>query len=164
RRKRTGRARSRCRPTSGPGRGCARPRSAPWTARAQDRARAPARSGRVPRSLVARLPVALLLERVGDLARHVIFVVLGENGIRLEDAGAVKRTLGNNPLPFPEQIGQRTRIGDRDVLVAVGHREAHGEIGTADETARLHQTAQADAGAGSNVLLRYVARRVEEDD
>src|SRR6185437_12923762 len=112
--------------------------SVPWTGSAQARARAPARSVRLPRSLqrsrlargldisslaVVVLPVALLLQGISDFLRHVGLVVLGEHGIRLEYAGTVERTLGNHALPFTEQIRQNAFVGDRKRRAAVGYLE-----------------------------------------
>ena len=57
--------------------------------------------GRAGEAIAAfRLPVSLLLERVGHFLRHVGFVVLGEHGFGLERAARLERTFGHDALPF----------------------------------------------------------------
>ena len=113
---------------------------------------------------VVVLPVPLLLEAVGDLARHVVLVVLGEHAVGLEGAGLVERAFGHHALPFAEQIGQQALIRDRDGVAAVGHREADLQVVAARDAAFLHQAAEADARARRDLLLDHVGRRIEEDD
>ena len=110
------------------------------------------------------LPMPRFLQGIGDLFRHVGLVVLGENRVGLEHAGAVERALGHDALPFAEQVGQHALIGDRDFAVAVGDLEADAQIVAAHEAAGLHQSAEPDARAGPDVLLHHVARRIEEHD
>jgi hypothetical protein len=105
-----------------------------------------------------------LFQRVGDLFRHVGLVVLGEDRIGVELAGAVQCAFGDHALALPEQIRQHALIGDHDVAIAVGHIEADFQIVAARDTSRLDQAAEADARPGRNVLLRHVARRIEEHD
>src|SRR5438105_3177850 len=45
-------------------------------------------------------PMTLLLQSLGHLAGHVVLVMLGENGIGPEYAGADEHALGHDPLPF----------------------------------------------------------------
>src|SRR5258707_12494817 len=70
--------------------------------------------------LVIVLPMALLLERVGDLFRHVGLVVLGEHGVGLEQAVAIERAFRHPALPFAKKVGENTGIGERDRLLAGG--------------------------------------------
>ena len=113
---------------------------------------------------VVVLPVSLLLETVGDLARHVILVVLGEHAVGLEGAGLIERAFGHHALPFAEQIGQQALIRDRDGVAAVGHGKADLQVLAAGDAAFLHQPAETNARAGRDLLLDHVGRRIEEDD
>ena len=54
--------------------------------------------------LVLVLPMPLLLQGVGDILGHVALVMLGEHVVSLEHAGAVERPLGDDALPFAEQV------------------------------------------------------------
>ena len=108
--------------------------------------------------------MALLLQGVGDLLRHVGLVVLGEHAVGPERAGRVEGALGDHALPFAEEIGQQALIGDRDGALAVGDVEADGEAVAALHAAFLHQPADADARPRLDLLLDHVGRRVEEDD
>src|SRR3954467_11703191 len=99
-------------------RAAARRGSARWTGSVRAPAQAPARNGRLRRSLcgpllclgqarlavVIVLPVALLLQRIGDVLRHIGLVVLGEHRIGLEYAAGVERAFGHHALPFAEQV------------------------------------------------------------
>ena len=53
------------------------------------------------------LPVALTPQGIGDLARHVVLVVLGEHRVGPEEAGRFEDAFGDDALPFPEQVGQQ---------------------------------------------------------
>ena len=79
--------------------------------------------------LRAFLPVAGLLQRVGDLGRHVVLVVLGEHLGRAKPPSAAERALRDHALAFAEQVGQHAR--DRPpapCLLEVGDAEAHGAV------------------------------------
>ena len=84
----------------------------------------------------ALFPVALLLQRVDHLLRHVFFVVLGQHGIGLEPAAGLERALRDHALPFAEQVRQDALIADRDGAVAVGHFEAHRKLVAALQACR----------------------------
>src|SRR6185503_14866564 len=75
-----------------------RRRSAPCLARARGTAQAPARVARAPESLA--LCRARLLERVGDLRRHVILVVLGYDLFADELAVVVQSADDDGPCPL----------------------------------------------------------------
>ena len=91
-------------------------------------------------------------------------VVFGKDGVGVELSGAVERAFGDHALALAEQIRQYALIGDRDIAIAVGHVEADFQILAAGDTSGLDQAANADAGAGRDMFLRHVARRVEEHD
>src|ERR1700737_4720532 len=59
------------------------------------------------------LPMPALLQRVDDLARHVIFVVLGEHGRCGKDPVGAELALGDDPLSFAEEVRPQTLIDDR---------------------------------------------------
>src|ERR1700735_2352468 len=94
---------------------------------------------------VVVLPMARLLQRVGDLFGHIGLVVFGKDSVSSENAGTVERAFGDDALPFAEQIGQHTLIGDRDLALAVGDFETHGEATAAHQTAVLDQAAETNA-------------------
>ena len=79
-----------------------------------------ARRGSTRLGAVVVLPVALLLQRVGDILGHVGLVMLGQHGIGLEHAGGIERAFGDDALPFAEQVGQNSLVGDRQRGAAVG--------------------------------------------
>src|SRR4051794_6142063 len=118
-------------------RASARRAPARWTGSGPEPAPAPAHNVRLPRSfhgsptslrrarhgpllLVIVLPVALLLQRVGDVLGHVGFIMLGEHGVGLEHAGAIERAFGDHALAFAEQIGENSLVGHRQGGAAVG--------------------------------------------
>src|SRR5271155_2962188 len=77
---------------------------------------------------VVVFPMPRLLQRVGDLFGHIDLVVFGKNSVSSENTGTVERAFGDDALPFAEQIRQHALIGDRDLALAVGDFEAHGEV------------------------------------
>ena len=80
-------------------------------------------TGFAGRQIAALLPAPGFFQRRGNLGRHVFFVVLGENAARDENAVPAEPALGNDALPFAEQIGQHAVIDDRDIGLAVGDAE-----------------------------------------
>src|SRR4051812_30545388 len=70
------------------------------------------------------LPVSLFLQGFDHLAWHVILIMLGEHGLGPERAARLDMPLGYHALPLAEQVGHDPHVADRNVLVAVGHREA----------------------------------------
>src|SRR3954451_3414603 len=82
-------------------RATARPQSEPPTGSGRGPAPAPERNGRSPRSFLlpgALFPAALLLQRVDDLLRHILLVVLGQHRVSLEAAAGLERAFRNNAL------------------------------------------------------------------
>src|SRR5690606_7797996 len=75
-----------------------RPRAAAPPAGARGRARGSARNFRTPESLLARC--APLLERFGDLRRHVVLVVLGEHLLGREVPARLEAAAGDDALAF----------------------------------------------------------------
>src|SRR4029079_8072098 len=69
--------------------------------------------------LAVGLPVALLLQRIGDFFRHVGLVVLGEHIVGFEGPLAVERTLGHDALPLAKEVRQQALIGNLDSILAV---------------------------------------------
>src|SRR6478735_10677507 len=94
------------------------------------------------------LPVALLLQAVCNLLRHVGLVVLGEHAVGAEGARRIKGAFGDDPLPFAEQIRQQALIGDGDGAPAVGDLEADGKALSPLHASFLDQAADPDAGPG----------------
>ena len=76
----------------------------------------------------------------------------------------LERAFGHHALPFAEQVGQDALIGDRDRRSCRRSPRNGPQIVAALEAAGLHQPAEPDAGAGRDVLLDHVGRRIEEDD
>ena len=108
--------------------------------------------------------MALLLQRVGDFLRHVGLVMLGKHGVSLEHTGGIERALGDDALPFAEQIRQDALIGDRQLGAAIRNLERHREIVAALQRARLDQAAEPEALARADMLLGHHGRRREEHD
>ena len=114
--------------------------------------------------LVIVLPVALLLQRVGDVLGHIGLVVLGEHGVGLEHAGRVERAFGDHALPFAEQVRENSLIGHRQGRAAIGDLEADREIVAAHQRAVLHQAAEPEPLARRNMFFGRHRRRREEHD
>ncbi len=108
--------------------------------------------------------MALLLQRVGDLARHIGLVMLGEHGIGAEPARPLEHAFGDNALPFAEEIGQQAGIADHCPGLAICHGEADALVGTTLDRTGLDQAAEAQACAGREALLDDLGRAIEEDD
>ena len=70
-------------------------------------------ASRCRRGVRAFLPDALLLQRLDHFARHVALVVLGEHGVGGEAPSAADHALGDDALPFAEEVGKDAAIGDR---------------------------------------------------
>ena len=90
--------------------------------------------------------------------------MFGQDRVGVEQTAAVERTFGYSALPFAEQVGQDALIRDLYLAVAVDDLEANSQIIVAHEAAGLHQSAEPDARARRDVLLRHVARRIEKHD
>src|SRR6201993_5235351 len=71
-------------------------------------------------AFVIVLPVALLLQSVGDVLRHIGLVVLGEHAVGSKCTGRIESAFGDHALPFAEKIRQQALIGDRDRTGGVG--------------------------------------------
>jgi len=107
--------------------------------------------------------MSALLQRVDDLARHIIFVVLGEHCRRGEDPIRAELAFGNDPLPFAEEIRQQTLIDNREIARAVGDAERElAPVRTAREAVRLDQPADPHPPIGGDGFDLEVARAVEE--
>src|SRR5262249_31729480 len=109
-------------------------------------------------------PMPLLLEGIGNLLRHVIFVVLGEHVVGLEHAVAVERAFRHNTLPFAEQVWQDALIGNRNGAVSVRHLEANRKGLAAGKAARSDESAEANASTRSDVFLGHVGGGIEKDN
>src|SRR5579872_5762112 len=82
---------------------CSRLRRARHSGAAIRRRRAAARLG-VPFGAVLVFPMPLLLQRIGDILGHVIFVVFGKHGIGLEHARGVEPAFRHDALPFSKEV------------------------------------------------------------
>src|ERR1700732_332434 len=109
-------------------------------------------------------PDALFLQRVGDLARHVALIVLGENTVGVKEFVLTKRSLGDDPLSFPEKVGQKPRIGHHDILFFIGDGKADRPVALVDKRALFHEPADAQTLPGARRFLRELARPIEKDD
>ena len=109
-------------------------------------------SGFAARALLA-VEMALRLQRVGDLLRHVALVVLGEDLARDEGA-ALHPPGGDHPLALAEEVGRDAGEDDGQAGAAVGDREAH-LAAVAHHRALGHEPAEAEPLA----LPRRLARR-----
>ena len=74
------------------------------------------------------LPVPLLLQRVRDILRHVVFIVLGKHGVGLEHAGGVERAFCDHTLPFTKQIRKNSLVGNGQPGTAIGNLESDGQV------------------------------------
>src|SRR6516225_8172743 len=115
-------------------------------------------------AFVVVLPVALLLQSIGDVLRHVGLVVLGEHAVGPKCTSRIEGAFGDHALPFAEKIRQQALIGDRDRTLAVGHLETYGQAVAAPNAALLHEATDADARSRLDMFFDHVGRRIEEDD
>ena len=67
--------------------------------------------------------MALLLQRIGDFARHVGLVVTGQHGVGLEHARRIEHAL-DHALTLAEQIGQNASIRDRQDAARIATSKA----------------------------------------
>ena len=72
--------------------------------------------------------MALLLQRVGDILRHIGFVMFGEHAVGLERAGFIEHALGHHALAFAKQIRQNTLITHRQARIAIRHHKGYAQI------------------------------------
>src|SRR5271166_2340555 len=78
--------------------------------------------------------MSALLQRLDDLTRHVVLVVLGEHRRGGKNAVGAQLSLGDDTLPFAEQIGQQAFIEDGEFRGTIGNAERdHAPVGTARE-------------------------------
>src|SRR5262249_44059752 len=110
------------------------------------------------------LPVALLLQSVGDVLGHIGLVVLGEHAVGPKYTSRIEGAFGDHALPFAEKIRQQALIGDWDRTLAVGHLETDGKAVAAQNAALLHEAADANTRPRFDVFFDHVGRRIEEDD
>ena len=115
----------------------------------------------------ARLPASgRLLQRVGDLGRHVVLVVLGQHLVAREDAVVAERALATTPWP------SRNRSGSTPVIASPARvrrrRSPEARLARARRFARhaaaLDQPAEAEGAVRRRPLCGHVARAVEEDE
>src|SRR5829696_3696060 len=105
--------------------------------------------------------MALRLEGVGDLARHVGFVVAGQNGVGPEQASGIERPFGDDPLTLAEQVRQYALVAHGDRAPRVHDDEADLLVLAALDRALLHKAAEAEARAGLDALRLHVGRGVK---
>src|SRR5262245_15203478 len=101
---------------------------------------------RAPRKLRVgsfAFPLAPLLQRFGDFARHVGLVVLGEDAFGLERLARNPGAFGDDALAFAEEIGKHAVIAHLDLHGAVGDAEPGGAVGIAPEGAFDDEAAEA---------------------
>src|SRR5262249_22519011 len=94
----------------------------------------------------------------------VSLVVLGKDTVGSKCASAVERALGDDALPFAEQIGQEPLISYRYAARPVGDFEAYPEIIAALDAPFLDEAADAHALARLDVLVEEIGGRIEEDN
>src|SRR3546814_2216704 len=108
--------------------------------------------------------VSGLLQRRGNLRRHIVFVVLGEHLGSRERAVGAERSLHDHALPLAEQVGQNTGIVDGHGAGGVGHAEADaGGARVALDAAGFDEATPPDALAGCDLLRPQFGGREEED-
>ena len=90
--------------------------------------------------------------------------MLGQHGIRVKRPAGFQLAFRDHALPFAEQVRHDALVAHRDVALAVGDLEADAQIVAALHAAVLDQPADADAGAGRDMLFRHIGRRIEEHD
>ena len=104
----------------------------------------------------------LLLQRVGDVLRHIVLVVLGKHSVRPENAGWIERAFGDHALPFAKQIRKNSLVGNRQGRAVVSDQEADRKIVAAHQRPPLYEAAETEPLAGWNVLFGYRRRRREK--
>ena len=107
---------------------------------------------------------AFRLERLGDLRRHVVLIVLGEHAVGDEGALGRELALGDDALSFLEQVRQHALVGDRHRLQRIGDGELDLGAAAALHRALGDEAAETEALAAGDRLFGKIAGRVEEDD
>src|SRR5450631_1876505 len=116
------------------------------------------------RRVRALAPNPLLLQSIGDLARHVALVMFGEDAIGMKNFVLTERAFRDDALPFTKEIGQHSGIGHTDLLFGVGNGEAHRAFPFTLERALLHEPANTQPLTFMRHLLCKLAWPVEKDD
>lgn len=63
-------------------------------------------------------PDSFVFEGFGDLGRHVVFVMLGEDRGGVE-GGALEAALYNDALALTEEVGEQSLVVDEDLMVGI---------------------------------------------
>ena len=123
-----------------------------------------ARPRRAGLGAVIVLPVALLLQGVGDILGHVGLVMLCQHGVGPEDAGSIERAFGDDALPFAEQVRQNSLVGDRQRGAAVGDAEIRPRDCRRAPASPAAPGRRGGTACRRDVLLGRHRRRREEHD
>ena len=130
--------------------------------------RFPTRNRRVVRSLVVGLLHAGLvsvLKGLGGFRRHVVFVMLGENLARDENALFVQLALSNHSLVFRKKIGKNARVLNVHALCRIRDAEVdRNAVLFARNRTALNHAAEAERASDRRFLRRYLSGREEENE
>src|SRR5699024_7872087 len=96
------------------------------------------------RRLAPVLPEALLLERLGDLGRHVVLVVLGEHAVGTENPTRFEFALGHHALALAEEVREDAAIAHRNLLGRIGNGELDIRALAALDTTHRDEAAETD--------------------
>src|SRR5215217_1094910 len=88
------------------------------------------------------LPMALLFQGIGNLARHVGLVVAGQHGVGLEHARGVQHAFRHDPLTLAEEVRQDAHVTDWKGAARIHHLERDG-LALALDRAFLDEAAEA---------------------
>src|SRR5262245_7748776 len=113
---------------------------------------------------LAFLPASGFLQGIDYLARHIALIMFGKDRVCGENAARPEPAFCYYTLPFPEQVGHDALIVHGHVSLAVGHGEAHLQIGAALYAAWFHQPADPHARPWRDMLFGEVSWRIKENN
>src|SRR5215213_5590649 len=76
--------------------------------------------------LLLILPDTLLFQRVGDLARHLGLIMLGQHRVGPERPGGLQHAIRHHALPLPEQVRQKALVAHRHARLPIAALERYG--------------------------------------
>src|SRR5690606_3292827 len=94
--------------------------------------------------------------------RHIVFIMLCQHFVGMEEARALQFPLGDDPFPFTEKIGQYAGVAHRYCVGIVSDGKLHGESVALDAT-RLHDSTDPKMPLQRCFTGTDLSRREEKD-
>jgi len=89
-----------------------------------------------------------IFDDIDQLFRHIVFIVLGEDGVGREAATLVEPALRNNALSFAKEVGKNALICNVYGMRPVGHVKSRLNAGAGPDTADFYKAAKPHSRRG----------------